>query len=116
MELYALCFIVWVVKGPVLSKIYEPRHEKVCLWEFPTRSGSATEASMGLDVLVTESRDIALSRQRTTKALIRLRRCAGLICAFVVCIRHKTQFLTARLNYTKNYNSISLSKSFILCI
>ena len=38
---------------------------------------SATEASMKLDILVAESRDITLSRQRTIKALIRQRRCAG---------------------------------------
>ena len=34
---------------------------------------SATEASRSLEILVTETRDITLSRQRTTKALIRLR-------------------------------------------
>ena len=33
---------------------------------------SATEASMRLEILVTYTRDITLSRQRTTKALIRL--------------------------------------------
>ena len=38
---------------------------------------SATEASMRLKVLVTETKNIILSRQRTTKALIRLRGCAG---------------------------------------
>ena len=37
---------------------------------------SATEASMRLEILVTETRDITLPRQRTTKALIRLRGCA----------------------------------------
>ena len=46
---------------------------------------SATEVRMRLEILVTETRDITLSRQRTTKALIRL-----LICAFVVRIWHKT--------------------------
>ena len=38
---------------------------------------SATEASMRLEILVTETRDITLSRQRTIKALIRLRGWAG---------------------------------------
>ena len=38
---------------------------------------SATKASMRLESLVTETRDITLSRQRTAKALIRLRGCAG---------------------------------------
>ena len=38
---------------------------------------SATEASMRLEILVTETKVITLSRQRKTKALIRLRGCAG---------------------------------------
>ena len=38
---------------------------------------SATEASKRLEILVTETRDITLSRQRTTKVLIRLRGFAG---------------------------------------
>ena len=38
---------------------------------------SATEASMRLEILVTETRDITLSRQQTTKALIRLRLCCS---------------------------------------
>ena len=38
---------------------------------------SATEASRRLEILAPETRDITLSRQRTTKALIRLRGCAG---------------------------------------
>ena len=51
---------------------------------------SATEASRRLESFVTETRDITLSRQRTTKALI---------CAFVVRIWHKTRFLMARLTF-----------------
>ena len=46
MEFCALCFIVWVVKGPVLFKIYEPRREKACLREFPTGSGSGWPARL----------------------------------------------------------------------
>ena len=38
---------------------------------------AATEASYSLEISALESRDIILSKQRTTKALIRLRRCAG---------------------------------------
>ena len=38
---------------------------------------STTKASMRLEILVKETGDITLSRQRTTKALIRLRGCAG---------------------------------------
>ena len=51
---------------------------------------SATEASMRLEILVTETRDITLSRQRTTKVLIRLRGCAGwsALLLFAYDIRH----------------------------
>ena len=37
----------------------------------------ATEANWRLEISDIETRDIILSRQRTTKALIRLRGCAG---------------------------------------
>ena len=47
----------------------EPRHEKTCLRGF--RPGKRLEIS---DI---ETRDIILSRQRRTNALIRLRGCAG---------------------------------------
>ena len=51
---------------------------------------SATEASMRLEILVTETRDITLSRQRTTKALISLRGCAGwsALLLFAYDLRH----------------------------
>ena len=65
---------------------------------------SATEASMRLEILVTETRHITLSRQRTPKALIRLRGMRRLIGVFVVCIRHKTRFLLARLTYFEGLN------------
>ena len=38
---------------------------------------SASEASESLEISDRETRGIILSRKRTTKALIRLRRCAG---------------------------------------
>ena len=44
---------------------------------------SATEASMRLKILVTETRDITLSRQRTTNVLIRLCRCTGWSATFL---------------------------------
>ena len=44
------------------------RHKPVC---------AATEASQSLEILDIASMDIILSNQRTTKALIRLRGCAG---------------------------------------
>ena len=45
----------------------------------------ASEVSKSLEFLDIASRDIILSKQRTTKVLIRLRIC-GLICTCVVCI------------------------------
>ena len=60
---------------------YEPRHDKTCLREFPTRPDTNRPAQpqklASLEILAKESRDIILSKQRTTKALIRLRGCAG---------------------------------------
>ena len=52
-------------------------------------SCSASEASESHEIANIENRDIILSMQRTTKALIRLRR---LICAFVVRMWHKQVF------------------------
>ena len=61
--------------------VFEPRHDKMCLREsdqaIHKQACSATEASMRLEIWVTENRAITLSRQLTTKALIRLRGCAG---------------------------------------
>ena len=66
---------------PMISvQPFEPQHEKTCLWGLrPGRhkpACSATEASESHEIAIIE-RDIILSRQQTTKALIRLRRCAG---------------------------------------
>ena len=49
---------------------------------------SATEASRRLEILVTETRDITLSRQWTTKALIRLRGGWSAPLLFAYDIRH----------------------------
>ena len=46
----------------------QARHKPAC---------TATEASKGLEISAIESRDIIQSKKRTTKALIRLRGCAG---------------------------------------
>ena len=46
----------------------QARHKPAC---------AATEASYSLEFSAIESRDIILSKQRTTEALIRLRGCAG---------------------------------------
>ena len=76
----------------------EPRRDKTCLREFPTRSDTNRPAQLQklarvLKILAIESRDIILSKQRTTKALIRLRGSADQTarmrrsdCAFVVRI------------------------------
>ena len=59
--------------------IYEPRHEKtgVCDQGRLKSACVATEAGSRLGISDIESRGIIQSSQRTTKALIRLRRCAG---------------------------------------
>ena len=46
----------------------QARHKPAC---------AATETSWSLEISAIESRDIILSKQRITKALIRLRECAG---------------------------------------
>ena len=46
----------------------QARHKQAC---------TATETSLSLEISAIESRDIILSKQRTTKALIRLRGCAS---------------------------------------
>ena len=56
-----------VTRKPVFWVCDQARHKPAC---------AATEASLSLEILAIASRGIVLSRQRTTKALIRLRRCA----------------------------------------
>ena len=46
----------------------QARHKLAC---------AATKSSWSLEISAIESRDIILSKQRTTKALIKLRRCTG---------------------------------------
>ena len=48
-----------------------------CVFGSLRRACTATEASLSLEISTIESRDIILSKQRTTKALIRLCGCAG---------------------------------------
>ena len=59
----------------------EPRHDIMCLREFLTRPDTNRPAQpqklASLEISAIESRDIILSKQRKTKALIRLRGCAG---------------------------------------
>ena len=45
------------------DNITEPHHGKMCLREFLKLACSATEASMRLEILVTETRDITLPRK-----------------------------------------------------
>ena len=49
---------------------------------------SATEASMRFEIFVTETKDITLSRQRTTKVLIRLCGCADAQAELRLCCSH----------------------------
>ena len=62
-------------------EIFEPCHEKTCLRVCDQVRhkpvSAATEAMRMLEISDIETRGIILSRQRTTKVLIRLRGCAG---------------------------------------
>ena len=77
------------------SKTIEPRHEKMCLRESLTRpdtNGPAQPQKLAgvLEISAIESRDIILSKQWKTKALIRLSGCAGWSAPFLFAydIRH----------------------------
>ena len=57
--------------------IFEPIHEKVCLRGLRQGKTNWSAQLQRLIILIIETRDIILSKQRITKALIRLRGCAG---------------------------------------
>ena len=82
--------------------MHESRHHKMCLWEFPTRPDTNRPAQPqkleSLEISTIESTDIILSKQRTTKALIRLRGCA-VWSAPLLFAYDMTRFLMARLTY-----------------
>ena len=78
----------WRSERPVLNIFFliqfpsfEPRHEKTCLHVCDQGrlkpACTAIEARQGLEILDIETTGIILSRQQTTKALIRLCGCAG---------------------------------------
>ena len=62
-----------------LFRLFEPRHEKTCLWGLQPGKiqTSLLSTSQGLEILDIASRCIILSRWRTTKTVIRLHGCAG---------------------------------------
>ena len=79
---------IWRVWFLPYSHAYQPRHVKMCLWEFPTRPDTNRPAqpqklAKSLEISAIESRDIILSKQRTTKALIRHCGCAGWFAPFL---------------------------------
>ena len=57
-----------VTRKPVFGVCDQVRHKPAC---------SADETRLSLEISAIETRDIILSRQQTTKVLIRLRGCAG---------------------------------------
>ena len=83
--------VIWAVTRQDVSSGVSghARHKPAC---------AATEASMRLEILVTETRSITLSKQRTTKALIRLHGCAGWSAPLLFAY-DMTHFLMARLIY-----------------
>ena len=76
------------------TKIFEPRHDKMCLREFLTMPDTNWPVQPQKLARVLKfwlkSRDIILRKQRTTKALIRLCGCAGWSASllFAYGIRH----------------------------
>ena len=79
---FAGCTLILLVLSCHSSFIFEPRHEKMCLRESPTRQDTNWPAQLQRPARILKFRIHKLEesfclRQRTTKALIRLRRCAG---------------------------------------
>ena len=71
--------------------LYEPRHKKTCLRDLQpgkTQTGLCSHRK-SLEIAYIATKGIILSKELTTKVLIRLRR---LICAFVVHIGQKQVF------------------------
>ena len=65
-----------VIENVVMSLLYEPRHEKTCLRSLqPVKTQLMRLASLEISAIA--SGGIILSRQQTTKALIRLHGCTG---------------------------------------
>ena len=94
----------------------EPRHNKTCLQEFPTRSDSNWSAQLrklvwGFKFWLHKLEILHYlgSENKGADQTARIRR---LICAFVVRIWHKTHFLMARLKWM-NIVSIKVSFSFL---
>ena len=81
---------------------------------------SATDASMRLEILVIETRDITLSRQRTTKALIRLRGSHGpahIVHLLPYIIRRKKGFnISKSFNPSQFWNSTQIVSPCVLLI
>ena len=75
---------------------------------------SATETSLGLEISAIARRGIILSRQRTTKALIRLRRCAGWS-AHLLFAYGKTDFLMKWKSVTLRHFVLFVSVTFFKC-
>ena len=97
--------LYYVTRNPVFGVCNQVRLKQAC---------SATETSYGLEVLAIASRDITLSKQRTTKVLIRLHGCAGWSAALLfACGKSRfshdvAQFLF--LNVFKGNDQLTLSE------
>ena len=87
----------------IFTILYEPRHEKTCLREFPTRSDSNWPAQLQKLAWVLKFRlynlEILYYLSSENKGADQTARMRRLICAFVVRTWHKIHFLMARLIY-----------------
>ena len=88
----------------------QARHKSAC---------AATEASKSLEISAIESRDIILSKQRTTKVLIRLRRCAGWSAPLVFAydIRHIFSWPGSIVNISlaEERAGLCIFRAFVCC-
>ena len=99
-HIIAWYYYIWVMLWENLSSGVSTRYDS----NRPAQLQRLTR----VEILAIASRGIILSRQWTTKALIRLRR---LICAFVVRIGHKRLF-----SWRGSYNTHPLCKSAYVLI
>ena len=91
---------------PYIVRITEPRHDKTCIREFPTRPDTNRPAQPQKLPRVLKFRllnlEILYYLTANNKAANQTAPMRRLICAFVVRIWHKTHFLMARLSCIQN--------------
>ena len=105
-------------RTPRMSLVVEPRYERKCLWEFPTRSDSNWLAqlqklawSLKFWLQKLETLHYLGSENKGADQTARMRR---LICAFVVRIWYKTRFLMARLSWLFIFRMVNIQRNLVI--